>query len=141
MKEPRMKVDLVHAPRRFLIPGWAVLLVLLWFALGGLVISVAGHCGRPVQLCLFRHVTGLCCPTCGFTRGVLSLLHGQPIRAWLHNPLLFSGLTFWGAAGVVRLLGGRQVRLDLTTTERRTAWGAAAILLALNWIYVILYVG
>jgi hypothetical protein len=38
-------------------------------------------------VCLFRHVTGIPCPSCGSTRSVLSLLHGNIADALELNPL------------------------------------------------------
>lgn len=38
-------------------------------------------------VCLFRHVTGIPCPSCGSTRSVLSLIHGNIAGALKMNPL------------------------------------------------------
>ncbi len=40
-------------------------------------------------LCLFYEATGLYCPGCGSGRAALALLHGHPLKAFGHNPLLF----------------------------------------------------
>ena len=45
--------------------------------------------GLPWPKCWFRQLTGLPCPTCGATRSVLSLVHGNLAGAIGHNPLLF----------------------------------------------------
>jgi hypothetical protein len=37
-------------------------------------------------VCLFRHFTGIPCPSCGSTRAVLSLLHGEFIQSLNWNP-------------------------------------------------------
>ena len=37
-------------------------------------------------ICLFRQLTGIPCPSCGSTRSVLSLLHGDLIGALIWNP-------------------------------------------------------
>lgn len=42
-----------------------------------------------IDLCLFRRVTGLPCPSCGTTRSVLSLSHMQFTDALHYNPLGF----------------------------------------------------
>jgi hypothetical protein len=39
--------------------------------------------------CLFHKVTGFPCPSCGSTRSVLAILHGDFIQAWQFNPLGF----------------------------------------------------
>jgi len=92
-------------------------------------------------LCLFKHFTGCPCPTCGFTRGTLSFLQGHPVQAWLYNPLLFSFLGAFGAAAGIRVLLGRGLHVHFTRGERKAGWAVVAVLFALNWLYVILYVG
>jgi hypothetical protein len=42
--------------------------------------------GTPI-LCMFRHVTGIKCPSCGMTSGITSLLHGNINEAFFANPL------------------------------------------------------
>jgi hypothetical protein len=50
---------------------------------------------RAAGVCLFKAVSGLPCPSCGSTRSVLCLLHGEWSHAWMINPLgyiLFAAL-------------------------------------------------
>jgi hypothetical protein len=97
--------------------------------------------GRPIYTCLFKRLTGIPCPTCGFTRGALCLLHGRVGQAWLYNPLLFSVLGVLLIAIVLRLVFARSVRVYLTHTERAIAWVLAVVLSCINWAYVIWCVG
>ena len=136
-----MKIELVQVPRRLNWPLWAILLTFIWMSLGSATIWLGRYLNRPVHLCLLKRLTGLACPTCGFTRGMLSLLHGDITQAWLYNPLLFSVLTLFFTAAVVRILLGRSLRVYLTGTERQIAWILSFALLFINWAYVILYVG
>lgn len=48
--------------------------------------SFAGLKGTP-DLCIFSNLTGMPCPSCGSTRSVMCLLHGDPIGAISINPL------------------------------------------------------
>ncbi|MHC4244968.1 MAG: DUF2752 domain-containing protein [Planctomycetota bacterium] len=136
-----MKIEVVQVCRRPPWPLWAVLIVVIWMGLGAAAVVLIAHLGRPVELCLIKRFTGLACPTCGFTRGVLSFLQGHVVRAWLYNPLLFSVLGLFFAATAVRLILARRVRVYLTNTERQIAWIVSFALLFVNWAYVILYVG
>ena len=136
-----MRIELLQVCRRPPWPLWAVLIVLAWSALGAAAIGLSAHLGRPVELCLIKRFTGVACPTCGFTRGALSFLHGQAGQAWLYNPLLNSALAFFFAATAVRVIFARGVRISLTRAERSAAWIAAIVLFFVNWAYVILYVG
>ena len=136
-----MRIELIHVSRRPGWPYWAVLIVLAWCGLGMGAMSLAAHLDQKVQLCLLKRLTGFPCPTCGFTRGAVSLLHGHVLQAWLYNPLLYSVLALFFAAVGVRVILGRAVRVSLSLTERRAAWILAMALFFANWAYVILYVG
>lgn len=136
-----MRLELVQVRRRPDWPYWAVLIVLIWCGLGAAALFLSAYLGRPVQLCLLKRLTGFPCPTCGFTRGALSFLHGHIVQAWLYNPLLYSALALFSAVVVVRVIFGRAVRVSLTPTERRAAWILAVGLFLANWAYVVFYVG
>ena len=43
--------------------------------------------GNTPGLCIFKHVTDLPCPSCGSTRSVVSILHGNFREALSINPL------------------------------------------------------
>ena len=136
-----MKIELMRSSRRPTWPMWALFVVSLWLGLGATIIWLTVHTGRSIHTCLFKWGTGIACPTCGFTRGALCLLHGQVGQAWLYNPLLFSVLAVSFIAIVVRLLFARSVRVYLTNTERAITWILAIVLFCINWAYVILCVG
>ena len=132
---------MVHVTRRPPWPLWAVLVVLVWFCLGAAAVLLSFHFDHPVQLCLIKHLTGYPCPTCGFTRGLLTFLHGHIIRAWLYNPLLFSVLGIFIAITAVRIIFARRIRIILTRQELTFTWILAIALFFANWGYVIFYVG
>lgn len=136
-----MKVDVVHASRRPPWPLWAAALVLAWLALGSLAIWLADYRGRDIQLCTFKRLSGVACPTCGFTRGALHFVRGHLIRAWLCNPFLFTVLGLFFAATGLRLGFARRVKVQLTRAERTIALVLVVGLFLLNWAYVIVYVG
>ncbi len=113
-----MKINVVHVCRRPQWPVWAVIVVLGWLALGGAALWLSSYHDRAVTLCLIKRFTGLPCPTCGFTRGVLSLLSGRPGQGWLKNPLLFSVLALFFLAAGIRVFFAHAVTIRLTGTER-----------------------
>lgn len=135
-----MKVEVVHASRRPPWPLWAAALVLAWLALGSLAIWLADYQGRDIELCTFKRLLGVACPTCGFSRGGLHFVHGHVVRAWLCNPFLFSVLGLFFAATGFRLFFARRVKVRLTRTERTIALVLVVGLFLLNWAYVIVYV-
>lgn len=136
-----MKIEIVHTSRLPRWPSWAVLLVLVWSICGTAMVYLSAYFHQPAQLCLFKRLTGVACPTCGFTRGVISLLHGHIVQAWLYNPLLYLILAFAFAAVAVRIISARSVRINLTGRERSTAWVLSGVLFFINWLYVIFFVG
>jgi len=118
---------------------WAVAIVLVWLGLVAIDVLLSQRHGDALPLCLLRRLTSLPCPTCGATRGVLALLHGQAVQAWLYNPLVFT----LGAAAALDALGralfARRVEITLSPVARRWAWIIAVVLLLVNWAYVIVY--
>lgn len=136
-----MRVELVLVSKRPPWPLWAVAVVLLWLALGATAFVLARRAGLDVPACMFRRITGVPCPTCGFTRGALCILRGQVLAGWLHNPFLFSLLGFGAAVTLLRAAAGRAVRWKLTPTERSVALAMLAALFLANWAYVIVCVG
>jgi hypothetical protein len=136
-----MKIEMVHVSRRPPWPLWAVLIVFLWSALGLSLVWLSAHFHRPVQLCLFKRLTGVPCPTCGFTRGAISLLGGHIAQAWLYNPLLFLVLALFFAAIAIRIISARSIRINLTGNERSAAWILASVLFFANWAYIVFFVG
>jgi len=136
-----MKVECIQLRRWPGWPWWSIVLPALWLALGGVTLVLSARTGRPVRLCLLKRFTGYPCPTCGFTRGVLSFLQGHLLQGWLCNPLLFSFLGVLMTAVGIRVLFGRSLDVHVTPRERTAAWLAALLLALVNWLYVILYVG
>ena len=135
-----MRIEMIHISRLPKWPLWAVLIVLVWSTCGTALIWLSAYFNRPVQLCLVKRLTGIACPSCGFTRGAISLLHGHPAQAWLYNPLLYSVLALFSAAIAVQIIWARRLRISLTNTERSAAWIVVGTLFFANWAYVIFYV-
>jgi hypothetical protein len=132
-----MRCELVPASRRPPWPLWAVGVCLLWLGLGLTAVHLAGAAGQVAKLCLFRRVTHLPCPTCGVTRGAQAILRGDILAALTYNPLAFSILAVVLAAFLLRLTIGRTVRVRATDRQRKWAWLAMALCVALNWGYLI----
>jgi Protein of unknown function (DUF2752) len=118
---------------------------LIWFA-----VSVACIAGAAVWLgralpwpgCAFLALTGLPCVTCGATRSMVALLHGNFLAALRWNPLAFlmlGGLVVFDLYAALVLVG-RTARLrivDWTVIEKNGARIVVIGLLALNWIYLL----
>jgi hypothetical protein len=120
---------------------------LIWLAVS-LVGIVAGGAwlalGLPWLGCPFRAVTGYPCLTCGATRCAIAFSHGHLSMAWSWNPLAFVALCgvalFDLYAAAVLLTRGPRLRLiDWTKTEKNAVRVAVVVLIAVNWIYLIMH--
>jgi len=136
-----MRLRLVSITRAWPVSGWASAVVAAWFCLVGAATWLSARHASHVPLCPMRLVSGIPCPTCGSGRAGLCVLDGRVLDAWRLNPLVCTA----GLAAALVLLGRLALRkqpvLDLSPRERRIAWAAGAILLALNWCYVVTFVG
>lgn len=130
--------------RRPLIPGerdpeliWGSVLLV-----GALALFAWMRFGLPTPLCPLHALTGIPCPTCGLTRGLGCLLHGNLMEAFLFNPLLMVLLLCAGFyllyAGVVVI--GRLPRLRWEPLSRRASVFirvGVVLLIAANWVYLL----
>lgn len=83
--------------------GFIITFVIM--VLGGIVLYYLD----PVQYrfmpkCLFKLVTGLDCPGCGFQRAVHALLHGHFVEAIKYNLFLAVGLPYLFAVTVAEIV-------------------------------------
>lgn len=116
-----------------------------WLA-GGLVLAVialhfASAWHLPLPQCGLKRLTGLPCPFCGSTRGLLAWAEFDPALALRLNPLTFfvccaalgwAALASWDAAFGQRRLPALRARVQ--------RWLTTPIVLGLvlaNWIYVL----
>ncbi len=118
---------------------------LLWLSVAG-----AALCGLAVALatpgirlpqCVFRLATGLPCPTCGMTRAVLALAHGDWAHAWIMNPLVVltaAGGAFYALYAAL-VLGARLPRLRpvLTVGDARFVRLCGVAVVLANWAWLI----
>lgn len=95
--------------------------------------------------CLIHHATGLPCPSCGSSRAVLSLLHGDVLQSVYWNPLglIILGIMVISPVWIFRdLLTGsdsfyRFYRRAESWLRIRWVATAAIVLVLSNWIWTI----
>ena len=120
---------------------WSIVVVGVWLCLIGATVAASGALGWDIKVCAFRGLSGRPCPTCGMTRGVLSMLRGQIVAGWACNPLMFTLLGVAAAVVLMRVAFGRKLELQMSRRQRRIAWALFIVLALLNWAYLIRYVG
>lgn len=90
-------------------------------------------------LCVFKHLTGLPCLTCGMTRSWVAMAHGELGQALAWNPAgaALCLITMTGTLYLVaRMLGAPALRLESTRAERRALSVGLALGVAANWAFV-----
>jgi hypothetical protein len=96
----------------------------------------------PFPQCWLRKFTGLPCPTCGCTRSLLAWAQLDPGQAFFFNPLfclLCAGVLLWPVVAAFEEISGREwLSRAWARVPRRRAWQVAAVLAALNWLYLCL---
>lgn len=103
-----------------------------------IMLGGADDAARPT--CMFKYFSGCPCPTCGSTRSVLRLFHGDIAGALAFNPLvtacLFAAPILFARA---MIFGTRTIDCSATEHRRRTTalWTIATLALLANWIFVI----
>ncbi|MCP3977895.1 MAG: DUF2752 domain-containing protein [bacterium] len=133
-----MRFVRLETDRRGLPAGALFGIVLL---LGAGISALWFRFGLPRPVCYFREWTGVPCPTCGSTRMVEAVLHGDFTAAAGLNPLMFCGfalLAVWASVVSLRYAIGRPaLRLVLEPRERTVLRMLALLSIAGGWIYLI----
>lgn len=119
---------------------------LLWLlvSLGTFLVLTAWLAfGLPTPQCAFHSLTRLPCPTCGATRAAIQFFHGHFGAALRFNPLAFfffcSLIVFDFYAFAVLVTRSPRFRIgNLSHGERAFVRGAAILLLAGNWLYLLI---
>jgi hypothetical protein len=94
----------------------------------------------PFTVCVFKLTTGLPCVTCGATRALGRLFHGDLAGAWRMNPLAAAGtlaLLPWAAADLVLMIRGRALGVELAPRLARAARVAVVAAAVANWAYLV----
>lgn len=94
----------------------------------------------PFTVCVFKLTTGLPCLTCGSTRALGRLAHGDLYGAWLMNPLATVGglsLVPWAAADLLLMTRGRALGVELAPAAARVARVALVAAVLANWAWLV----
>ncbi len=111
--------------------------------LGWNVIESSAHSAVP-SVCLFKEVTGLPCPSCGTTRSLLLLMHGQFRESLMMNPfgmmLAFAlvAIPMWIMTDIISRSSSfyrRYTRMEYVLTHNKLLAACAVAIVALNWIW------
>lgn len=91
--------------------------------------------------CSFRALTGIPCPTCGSTRSVVHLAHGDIIASLSMNPLIsmcfLAAVPYFFYSIMTLTPHFSRLYVSLTEHEKYAARYGIIILVLMNWIYLI----
>ena len=97
--------------------------------------------GLPWPQCIFHHVTGEPCLTCGATRAAIALFHGNFSAAVALNPLatlaLLTAIAFNVYAVIALACRTLRLRFLLSLRAKFVLRIAVVVILAANWLYLI----
>jgi len=92
--------------------------------------------------CVFKGLTGIPCPTCGATRSVVYLSHGDILSAFTMNPLitlcLMSAVLFFIYGLVSAAFHLPRISFLFTDRERTVMRTGVVTLLLVQWAYLII---
>jgi hypothetical protein len=101
--------------------------------LGLLILFIVPPAHLPLPACAFHSITGHSCLTCGMTRSLHAITHGD-LAASLHyhlfGPVLFFGALLSVLFFAAEAISGRKLSLQLGGRMKKHA----AILLAMVWL-------
>jgi hypothetical protein len=92
--------------------------------------------------CVFKGLTGIPCPTCGSTRSVVHLSHGDILSAFTMNPLttlcLMSAVLYFIYALMSAAFHLPRISFLFTDRERTIMRAGVIMLLLVQWAYLII---
>ena len=112
-------------------------------AMGALAAAAVGilHLDAlPFTVCFFKFATGFPCATCGTTRALGRLFHGDLAGAFGMNPLAAAGavaLLPWAAADLLLMTRRKALGLELGPAAARAARVALVATVLVNWAYLV----
>ncbi len=111
--------------------GYLVNVLIAVSCLGSLAYPFLDAAGILSFHCIFKSLTGLPCPTCGYSRAVGCLLRGEFLQSFLHNP----GWIVWIALQLLLVYTGIR---SLVTGKQAVIPGRMiiplAVLILLTWV-------
>jgi len=108
--------------------------------LGGAAVALLHLDALPFTICTFKLATGLPCLTCGTTRAMGRLFHGDLAGAWLMNPLATAGalaLVPWAVADLLLMIQGRAARVQLAPPAARAVRVLVVAAALANWAWLV----
>jgi hypothetical protein len=92
--------------------------------------------------CVFKGLTGIPCPTCGSTRSVVHLAHGDILSALAMNPLttlcLLASIVYFIASLISVVFDLPRINILLADSEKNIMRVGVFMILLVQWAYLII---
>lgn len=108
--------------------------------LGAAIVGLLHLDRLPFTVCYLKALTGIPCPTCGSTRAVGCLAHGDLPGAFAMNPLATAALLAlvpWALADLALLTRGRALGLSASPRAGKVLRVAVVATVLANWAYLV----
>jgi hypothetical protein len=118
---------------------------LIWGAIAICAIIAAGfvtYFMRDLPVCPFKALTGYPCLTCGGTRCLAEMAHLSLWQGFKFNPFIWLTVVGMIAFSLLVALGflfKRGIAITLSENEKKAIRFSIIALMAINWIYLIIY--
>jgi len=90
--------------------------------------------------CVFKGLTGVPCPTCGSTRSIVHLSHGDLAASLLMNPLmsmtLIAALVVFAYSLITLITDVPRIWVSFSEQEKNMIRALSVLLILANWLYV-----
>jgi hypothetical protein len=109
-------------------------------ALAAAAVGVLRLDALPFTVCFFKLATGFPCATCGSTRALGRLFHGDMAGAFGMNPLATAGMMAllpWAAVDLALMTRRQAFGLELGPSAARVVRVAAVAAVFANWAYLV----
>lgn len=114
---------------------------------GGIALLILGA-GRLLPVlafapdCVFKRLTTIPCPSCGSTRSVVHLSHGDFLSAFVMNPLItlcmVAAVMYFFICLLSAFIDLPRISFLLTETEKNGVRVGAVALILVQWAYLII---
>ena len=90
---------------------------------------------KIIPPCLFRRLSGLCCPGCGGTRAIKALLSGRPVTCFFYHPfVLYCAILY------VLFMVSRTARLFAQKKSPRKNSSARGFHFTITYVYIGIFI-
>jgi hypothetical protein len=132
-----MQITLENRPPRSPVHiAWGIIVILAI-----LLVRIFSNLLPLIPPCIFRLVTGIPCLTCGGTRCIVALSNFDIAASFHYNPLIMLtliGLILFSLIIFAGIIFRRRLAITLSPLEKRGLRISAILLVAANWVYLII---